>query len=292
MKHSILSVLLEMKKCNCQRLHIFAALTVNKTFCENAQKVATNQGSKIMDGIIHLLASSLTTTEQRVVNAALRLLLAMSMHETGCNILSENDVLELFVQHFLSSSFTDANLSYTILRNVVKLEVYLPQVPLIASCLLQSLLYDMSNKEKIMDTLVALVKSAPGCVQAPDLQVYVLRLTKQEYPVMVLQALRVLAAAAPEKLAAIGDDVLTAINYVLKTPTYHHPKIIKAALMVLQALGKKKVVLRDFIEGSHLIGFVEKVIQLLPEGDKRAKYMIEFIQEYRKKKENEITDNL
>lgn len=279
--HEILAILLDMKKCSSQRLHIFAALCFKEEFCKRTSQISPGQQqqsgqqtSKIMDGIIHLLASSLTTQDARLVNAALRLLLAMSMHEHGCKILDENDVFQLFVQHFLSASFADVNASYVVLRNAVKFRVPVPQMPLIASCLLQGLLYDMSLKDTIMDTLVALVKTQPGCVQAHDLQVYVLRLTK-EGPLMSLQALRLLAAAGQDKLKNIVEDVLTAVSQVLNQQAFHHPKIIKAALMVINVISQTGTNIGKFIADTHLIEFVKKVISLLPPGDKRAVYMEE-----------------
>ena len=295
--HEILATLLDMKRCSGQRLHIFAALCFNETFCTMTSQTAPGQqqqsgqpSSKIMDGIIHLLASSLTTQDQKLVNAALRLLLAMSMHAAGCKILQDNDVFELFVQHFLSSSFADVSLSYIILRNAMKYRVWVPQMPLIASCLLQSLLYDMGLTDTIMDTLVALVKTQPGCVQAHDLQVYVLRLTK-EAPLMSLQALRLLAAAGPEKLKNIVGDVLTSVTQVLNQPKYHHPKIIKAALMVIKILGQTGTNIDKFIEDSHLIDFVNHVILLLKErspGDKRAEYMESFVAEWERSRTSSL----
>ena len=45
-QHTILSDLLDMKKCNCQRLHIFAALATSESFCENTQKIQTSQGKQ------------------------------------------------------------------------------------------------------------------------------------------------------------------------------------------------------------------------------------------------------
>ena len=293
--HEILATLLDMKRCSGQRLHIFAALCFNETFCTMTSQTAASQqqqsgqqSSKIMDGIIHLLASSLTTQDQKLVNAALRLLLAMSMHAAGCKILQDNDVFELFVQHFLSSSFADVSLSYIILRNAMKYRVWVPQMPLIASCLLQSLLYDMGLTDTIMDTLVALVKTQPGCVQAHDIQVYVLRLTK-EAPLMSLQALRLLAAAGPEKLKNIVLDVLTSVTQVLNLPKYHHPKIIKAALMVIKIVGQTGTNIDKFIEDSHLIDFVKRVISLLPKDDKRAKYMEDFVAQW---EQNRATSSL
>ncbi|KAH0788749.1 TKL family protein kinase [Histomonas meleagridis] len=275
-EHEILKTLLEMKEYNTPRLQILSALTISEEFCRNEEAI---------ERIVLLLASSLSG-DQTMVNAAIRLILSMSMHELGCHILDENDILEIFVQLLISSSIIDTNSSYTILMNVIQYNIEIPQISLVASCLLHSLLYEFSLKQTILDTLVAIVKADPTCVQVEDLKMYILRITRQDTPVIVLQSFRLLAAVDKEKLIKpdVFNEILQSISQVLREPNFHYPKIIKAALMILETMSEK-VALDDFFRSIRLIDYVENVLTFLPENDKRAEYMRSFVEKWKDKEE-------
>ncbi|KAH0794645.1 TKL family protein kinase [Histomonas meleagridis] len=147
----LMQSLIQMKTHKTQRLQIFTVLCKFEDFCTKLKDI---------DGILHLLVSSLS--EKQHVNSAVRLIGALSSHPTGCQILNDNGVLELFTQLFLSSSCDDIVTTQTILRNVAKNGCDIPQVSLIVSCLMQDMMYDHSKKCEIMDTLVALVETVPG----------------------------------------------------------------------------------------------------------------------------------
>lgn len=274
----IIPTLLQMKGRSAQKLQIFAALTSSEEFCKKTSLAAPNSDkTKYMDGIIHLLASSLATTDQKLVNSAVRMILSMSYHNTGCKLLEENDIFELFVQHFLSSSFVDSNNSYTILRNAVRQNAEIPQIALIVSCLMQSLMYDLSAKEKILDTLVALVKSMPGCIQTHDLHHYITSFTRQESVLIILQSLRLLAACDDNRITPITTNILILLNQVLKNKAYMHPKVIKATSMILnKMLYRSKDAVIDFVKQTNLTPFLERILQLMSPDDKRRKDINDF----------------
>ena len=275
-QHEILQTLLDMKDYNAPRLQILAALVSSDKFCENKE---------IMKNINHLLASSLSG-DQNMINAAIRTILSMSKHKVGCEFLGNNDILEVFVGLFTSSSnIVETKSAYTILKNVIQYEVKIPQISLVASCLLHSLLYEYSLKETILDTLVAIVKIDPKCVQVDDLKLYILKITRQDTPIIVLQSFRLLAAVDQEtfKKTEIYKDILSTINQVLREPNFHYPKIIKAALMIIKTLSEyhqKEII--EFIKQVGLFDYVNNVLENLPVQDKRADYMRNFVIEFQK----------
>lgn len=273
--NQILQSLLDVKGYEVSLLQILSSLTCSEDFCIN---------TKYMDGIIHHLAHSLSG-EPTVLNAAVRLILSISLHKTGCKILSEKGILDLFVQMFVSSSIIDNNSSYSILRNAMKFQkdipqIEIPQIPLIASCLLHSLLYEYTLKDKILDTLVALVKKNPDCVQIRDIPTYILHITMRDAPLIVLQSLRLLAAIDSHKLAQISRDVLNSINQTLGEKNYQHPKIIKASIMILNSL-RNHVDITDFIQNTKLINYLTHVCSMLSNDDKRLKTIKDFIENYK-----------
>lgn len=260
-KENVITSLLEMRKYTNQRLQIFSALTKNETFCENVE-------DSTMENIIHLISSSTPSRGQHLSNTALRLILAMSTHKKGCLILEKHDVLDLFVQNFLSSNI-DINISYCIIRNVTKKNVELPQMKIIVSCLVQSLLYEMSQKETILDTLVALVKKAPLCIQEKDLQDYIL--FKLEAPIVVLQSLRLLKALKVRKLNhETINNILTHVNQILEKTNYHHPKIINAALSVIKNLINAGINIQNFLDQTKIKEFAEVFLKEL--NDEKVKF--------------------
>ena len=142
------------------------------------------------------------------------------------------------------------------------------------------MLYEYTLKDKILDTLVALVKKNPDCVQIRDIPTYILHITMRDAPLIVLQSLRLLAAIDSHKLAQISRDVLNSINQTLGEKNYQHPKIIKASIMILNSL-RNHVDITDFIQNTKLINYLTHVCSMLSNDDKRLKTIKDFIENYK-----------
>ena len=269
-KHEIIQVLLDYPYFFDQRLNIFAALTFSEQFC----MAIYPQNQAVVDGIIHLLCSSYNSNHKQ----AMRLTHSLSTHKTGCEILDKYDVLEYFIQPFLSSSF-DPNISYSIIRNALHFEIEIPKIPLIVSTLLENFLSGIQSKEKILDTLVAIVKRTPrSVVQTNDLQDYILSFPKLEQPYIVLQSLRLLKAIDLNKLcgnsAEMANNILSTIHQVLKSPTYHHIKIICAALSTIKKLFDGQVQINLFIEQTQIVEYAKHVLSLVPSNESKYRDQI------------------
>ena len=253
----LLQTLIQMKGHQTQRLQIFTVLCKFEDFCIKLKDI---------DRILHLLVSSLS--DKQHVNSGVRLIAALSSHPTGCQILNDNGVLELFTQLFLSSSCDDTVTTQTILRNVAKNGCDIPQVSLIVSCLMQDMMYDHSKKCEIMDTLVALVETVPGSVQEHDLQRIVMQQLNQENPLLILLSLRLFSVCDVNVLRNIYPQLLGAIHGLLNNPQLLYPEIIKTSLVIVNNIAKQYD-LSDFLKKTELIRFINEVIDLLPENDKR-----------------------
>lgn len=253
----LLQTLIQMKGHQTQRLQIFTVLCKFEDFCTKLKDI---------DRILHLLVSSLS--DKQHVNSGVRLIAALSSHPTGCQILNDNGVLELFTQLFLSSSCDDTVTTQTILRNVAKNGCDIPQVSLIVSCLMQDMMYDHSKKCEIMDTLVALVETVPGSVQEHDLQRIVIQQFNQDNPLLILLSLKLFSVCDVNILRNIYPQLLGAIHGLLNNPQLLYPEIIYTALVIVNNIAKQYD-LSDFLEKTELIRYIDEIINLLPENDER-----------------------
>lgn len=253
--HPMLTSLITMKGHQVQRLQIFTILCMQEEFCLETTYI---------DGIIHLLVASLSV--KSYVGPAVKLIGAFSTHAGGCQILSDNGVLELFTQLFLSSSSGDTVTSHTILRNVAKNDCEIPQGSLIVSCLMQDMIYDMNRRCEILDTLVALVETMPGSVQEHDLQRIVMQQLSQDKPLLVLLSLRLFSVCEPNSLRNIYPQLLGAIYNLLDNPKFLYPEIIEASLDVISLISHQYDI-TEFVKKTQLRRFIIDVVSLLPEND-------------------------
>lgn len=254
----VLQTLIQMKGYKVQRLSILTVLCSFEKFCTNVSDFA---------GILQLLVTSLG--DKMTVNSAIQLMCSLSSHNVGCQILSDNGVLELFSQLFLSSSVGDVITIQTILRNVAQHGGEIPQVSLIVSCLMQDMIYQHSKKTAILETLIALVKTAPSSVQEHDLQRIVIQQFTQEKPLIVLLSLRLFAVCDMIILRNIYPQILVAIYNLLNRPQMMYPEIIQEILTILANMSKQYEI-GDFLEKTELIRFFNEIIELLPKESKRA----------------------
>ena len=254
--HPVLLSLIQMKGYQIQRLQIFTTLCLQEEFCAEATHI---------DGIIHLLVASLSV--KVLVASAVRLLGAFSTHAVGCQIISDNGVLELFTQLFLSSSSGDTTVSHTILRNIAKHSCDIPQRSLIVSCLMQDMMYEAERRCEILDTLIALIETMPSSVQEHDLQRIVMKQLAPDQPVLVVHlALRLFKVCEVVTLRNIYPQLLAAIYTILDTPALSYPEIIQDCLDVIASVSQQHDI-SDFVRKIELARFVDDILTLLPQGD-------------------------
>lgn len=254
---ALIQSLIQMKGHQTQRLQIFTVLCAFEEFCQKLKDI---------DGILHLLVSSLS--EKSHCNCAIKLIGSLSTHPTGCQILNDNGVLELFTQLFLSSSSGDTTTSHTILKNIAKTGCEIPQVSLIVSCLMQDMMYENAKKAEILDTLVALVEKVPGSVQEHDLQRIIMQQISQERPILVYLSLKLFAVCEVTVLRNIYPILLASIHNLLNKPQMMYPEIIEAALSVINNISRQ-FDLTEFLRKTELPRFVNEIIALLPDADPR-----------------------
>lgn len=262
-KHRITKTLLDVPSYTPQKLQIFTALSSSEEYCRTEDDATINS-------IIRLLSSSQTNQGQHLSTTALRLILAMSSHREGCEILETHDVFDLFRQNFLASyNPVDMVISYNIIRNAISNDIQMDDYQIIVKFLLQSLLYEMSQKETILDTLVAIAKTEPKCINEKDLQDYIL--FKLEAPKVVLQGLRLLKALSFEDFSSnILGSILIHINQILGKSNYFHPKIIASCLGIIsKIIDMKKLDLKNFFAKTNIIEYAKEVLKMVTNDDKR-----------------------
>lgn len=258
-----MSTLIQLTGYQAQRLQIFTALCIHEEFC---------QKNEVVDGILHLLVSCLS--DKQLIYPGARLIGSFSTHATGCQILSENGVIELFTQLFLSSSSGDTATSHTILRNFAKNGGDIPQGSLIVSCLMQDMIYDPMRKPQIMDTIVSLVKTMPCAVQEHDLERIVVSQITQGQPLLSFLSLELFKVCDIQALRNIYPRVLGAIYKMLNTKENMYPQLIEISLEVLTRIHEQYDI-GEFLRKTEIIGFVEKFLALMPATDKRIDHIRE-----------------
>ncbi|KAH0806846.1 TKL family protein kinase [Histomonas meleagridis] len=252
-KDKLLLKLIQMKEYPLQRLQILTALCMHESFCAT---------TVYMDGIINFMVKSLS--DKKLVNDAARLIGSLSSHEKGCQILTNNGVLEVFTQLYLSSSSGDTATSQLILRNVARNRCEIPQGSLIVSCLMQDMIYDVTRRAQILDTLIPIVEEMPSSIQEHDLQLIVLQQLTMDDPLLVQLALKLIAACEPSSLRNIYQQILGAVYDLLKKKEMGYPEIVEGCLEVLITLAKGFDI-KEFVKQTNLQAYVQKVIELLPQ---------------------------
>ena len=257
--HPMLSSLINMKGYQIQRLQIFTSLCYHESFCTRTQYI---------DGIIHTLVKSISV--KSLTKYAVHLICAFSSHPEGCRLLNENGVLELFTQFFLSTTNEVAEASHVILRNFARnnrKKSTIPQGAMIVSCLMQDMIYDVDKRVEILETIVTLVKTMPGCVQEHDLLKIILPLISQQgNPLLMKLALKLFAIVEPVSLRNIYPQLLAQIYKILNNPELMFPEIIEECLKVVISVEENFDIIL-FLQKTQLSRFIQDVIKLLPSED-------------------------
>jgi hypothetical protein len=168
---------------------------------------------------------------------ALLMIGALSTHDAGCWIISEATILNLFAQIFLSSSSPDARTSLTILSNVARRNLVIPQISLIVSCLVQDLTNHSRHRNVILTTLIELVIRGAGSVQKDDLQLTILPLISvNQDPVIVALALRLLAVSDAAELRGFYKVLAEKVFLILSCERMLYPEILTAAAELIASM--------------------------------------------------------
>ena len=249
----LLQSLIQMKGFLIQRLQIFTVLCMNEGFC----KATTS-----MDGIVHLLIYAFSQDEFE--GAATCLIGALSQHRLGCQILTDNGILDVFAQRFLSSSSSYNPVIHAILRNVSGNAIEIPQGSLIISCLMQDLVARPGNRTEILATIAKLAEIMPGSVQEYDLQRIVMDYMGRESPDFVKIGLSLLSVVDPTVFRTMYQQVFSLICRLLNTPRFLNPEIIDRALDVVVIIAQQYETKELLIE-TDFIRFLDELIALLPD---------------------------
>lgn len=249
----LLQSLIQMKGFFIQRLQIFTVLCMNEPFC----RLTTS-----MDGIVHLLIYAFSQDEFEA--AATCLIGALAQHRTGCQILTDNGILDVFAQRFLSSSSSYNPVVHAILRNVSGNGIEIPQGSLIISCLMQDLVARPSNRTEILATITKLAEIMPGSVQEYDLQRIVMDYMGRETPAFVKVGLSLLSVVDPTVFRTMYQQVFSLICRLLNTPRFLNPDIIDRALDVVVIIAQQYET-KELLMETDFIRFLDELIVLLPE---------------------------
>jgi hypothetical protein len=208
-----------MKGFQIQRLQILTTLSLRESFCER---------SPFCDGIIHLLRSAIVVKE--LTDATNRLIAALSQHRAGCAILTENGILVIVAQRFLSSSSASHPIIHRILRNVAGNRVEIPQGSLIVSCLMQDLFGSRDGSIlEILATVAKIVQLMPGSIQEQDVHRIVTLYLRPNSPAVLRGALKLLACLDVNILRNTAPHIFTAISHIFQKPHLLYPELIVAA---------------------------------------------------------------
>ena len=180
-------------------------------------------------------------------------------------MISETGMLSLFSQVSLSPVCSELATSMTILRNLVKFKEDIPQISLIVSCLMQDLMYAISNKFSVLQTLIDIIGSFRDSVQEHDLQNVVLPLvsTRQE-PAIVILALRLFQKCDPSKLRLFYHQIAMKILSILKSEQMMYPQVIAECASMISVLSLQFDI-KKFIEQTQLLTYIDSTLDQIKE---------------------------
>lgn len=247
--HSILHSLLNIEDHVAQRLQIFTALFANEQFCSD---------TTISESILKLIVSSLSV--ESLSDFSLKLIAALSTHQTGIRLITQTGMLSLFSQMFLSSSYGDDATTLTILSNVANEGSEIPQASLIISCLMQDLIYSVTNKIDILNTLIHMIRTSPTSVQEHDLQNSILPLiSPRQQPVLIVLALQLLDACDMSKLRGFYNQIIQRVFNILTLDSMMYPELLSAAIDLIASLSTEYDI-TQFIDQTDLIEFINSIL--------------------------------
>ena len=253
-------ILNELIKCEGfigMRLQIFSCLYCNENFCCQFLE------NHITEGILKILVDALSQKTPQLISASLQFIVALSQHFTGCNLLNEYDILQLFSQLFLSSRTANSSLSLHILINITSSNIPIPQASLIISCLMQDVLYSSSNTSLILLSLYHIIYVSSSAVQEKDLQNSILPLiTPNMEPAIIVLALKIFTACESSILKNIYVQLVRQIIAILLVPSLLYPEILVTAINVFSILSLQYDI-NPYIEETQLIDFIDYLISSL-----------------------------
>ena len=247
--HPILQAVLQVKGHTAQKLQIFTCLFSDEQFCMD---------TTVTDGIWKLLISSLNV--ERLSDYTLKLIGALSSHQTGRDMILDTGILSVFTEMFLTSASCDNSTSLTILSNMSTVTSDIPQVSLIISCLMQDLLSNAANQSQILKTLTSLIAISPASVQEHDLRHSVLPLISQrQEPVIIVLAMRLLESCDMTKLSGFYDMIAQRIYNVLASDNMMYPELLAAAIELITSLATDYD-MTHFITATGFVSFAENIL--------------------------------
>ncbi|EAY17393.1 TKL family protein kinase [Trichomonas vaginalis G3] len=272
----LMTALFEIKDHDEQQLQILTALTANEEFCKKKDLY--------MDSTIHLLARDLMDDKYR--DCSVRLISAMSSHQTGCKKLEENTVFLPFVQYFCSSSIPDSLSPNTIIKNAVKARVRLQQPSVIVSCLMQKMVNELSRKEEILDTLTVLVTYMEGSVQIHDIKTIIIPQINSDDPKIVYHSLKFIKHCNFAKFQPdMTNELVSAINDMLNNKDMMYPSIIEVAADVLNNVHSlDEQYAKSIFDRMDLINFLKKTVDKFPvKYDAKKQKILEYVKKFEQK---------
>lgn len=255
---TVLSII-HLKDHNIQKLQFITLCLSDESFCEE-----TEHG----DAIVHLLVTCLS--DPRFSQGVACALAALTTHKTGCQLMKDKGLCEIFIQYYLSTD-SDSK-SIQVIKNMSKHEFDLPQASLIVSCLMQELaISSNSDKHKILilETLNALIERAPLTPQKHDLNTVILPLLGKINPTIVYLSLKLFSLIDASLLANTYQNLFLQVYKVLNNRNMHFTAIIEAVLDVLIVLIQQFDV-SELIIRSGLIKFLKVSNQMIPKSDPHA----------------------
>ena len=246
--HPVLFTMLTLKTHIAQRLQIFTSLFMSQQFLEN---------TTISDGVIKMLVSAMA--DEKLSPYALRLIAALSSHSAGCKMITDTGMLSLFTQLFLSPACSDLVTSMTILSNIAKRNEQIPQLSLIVSCLMQDLAGTISNRVKILQTLIDLLSSFPDSVQEHYMLSNVLPLiAPDQEPVIVLKAIELFTVVDSSTIRNFYKRLISQVLRILQTPELQFPEIIISITNLLTIISASHDIKKYLVE-SDFLNYIQSV---------------------------------
>ncbi|EAX96167.1 TKL family protein kinase [Trichomonas vaginalis G3] len=244
-KHPILNDILQMKGHELQRLMIFSALFQSEEF--------TKETPLITEGALKLLINALN--DLNYANCALRVIGSLSTHKTGNAVISDFGILPIYVQYFLSPNCTDLSLCMTILINMAKFSIKVPQASLIVSCLMQDLVDSMNSKPTVLQTMIAIARSSPEAFQASDLQHNILPfISPKEDPLIVLYVLDLFNAIDLSVVKSFSRILVYCLLDTISQPEMQYPEILAQSITIINTLSSLYDV-KDMLKDSSVLEF-------------------------------------
>jgi hypothetical protein len=285
-ENNIVKILLDQKVVGfiLHRIQIMTALACHREY------YITFDDADYETALVRLLNGSLNSKEPRIINTAGRLLYGMSTQRAGLKFLERHDVFVCFIQQLLSEELIEVNCSCACLINALKSVNRCKVQPsteelekglfenyqhMMASRLIQCFGYEVSWKEKILKALILLATAYDDCIQAQDLDQFIMRLnTPQFTPLQVKYSLDLLRLRHERLADRDSRQLLTSIATVLRNPSNHHPRIVVSACGAIEAIAKgvTRDDFRSFVEGTRLCAYLKRFQSLMNEqAEKRDK---------------------